>query len=55
MLGKAIIPEQKYEATDGSDVEISSDYFGHVRDRKNPTPGPFEEINTQKTMEVKVW
>lgn len=55
LLGKAIIPEQKYEATDGSTLELSSDYFGLERDRKNPTPGPFEEISKQEMMEVKVW
>jgi len=41
-LSKAIIPGLPYENTDGSDLVIDKDYFGELRDKANPSPGPFE-------------
>jgi len=44
MLGTAKIPNQTYDLPDGSAVEIDKDFFGKDRNRKNPVPGPFEEL-----------
>lgn len=42
VLGKAKIPGLAYENPDGSTLEVDKDYFGKSRNRRNPTPGPFE-------------
>jgi parallel beta-helix repeat protein len=43
LLGKAKIPNQSYENTDGSEITIDIDYSGVPRNKKNPTAGPFEK------------
>jgi len=53
-LGKAKIPDQKYENPDGSPITIDYDYFGNQRNKRNPKAGPFEELNSGKN-NVKVW
>ena len=40
VLGKAFEPEQRFEAPDGSEIQISEDYFGNHRG-VSTIPGPF--------------
>ena len=54
MLGKAIVPDMKYEQADGLPILIDADYFGNPRDKSNPTPGPFEGLKGGKQL-IKVW
>lgn len=54
LLGKAQIPNQGYENTDGSSITINKDYFGNIRNKKNPTAGPFEKPENGK-IEMKIW
>lgn len=54
LLGKAKISGQAYENPDGSAISIEKDYFGTLRKRKNPTPGPFEKPGTGK-IRLTVW
>jgi hypothetical protein len=54
LLGKAKIPNQGYENPDGSAITIDYDYFGNQRNKRNPTPGPFEKLNPEKS-KIKVW
>jgi hypothetical protein len=54
LLGKAIVPEQGFENRDGSPLLIDSDFFGKKRDPKNPTAGPFEQLQKGK-LSIKVW
>lgn len=51
-LGKAKIPNARYENRDGTPLTVGSDYFGKPRDENNPFPGPFE---TPVQGEIKVW
>lgn len=46
LLGKAKIPNQRYENPDGSNFAINLDYFGNPRNKKNPSVGPFEKPGT---------
>ncbi len=41
-LSKAIIPDLPFENIDGSELLIDKDYLGELRDKSNPSPGPFE-------------
>lgn len=41
-LRKALIPDLPFENTDGSKLIIDKDYSGKLRDKANPSPGPFE-------------
>ena len=52
MLGKAIVPQQAFENSDGSPLRIETDYFDKKRKTNNPFPGPFE---TPVNGEIKVW
>ncbi len=54
LLGKAKIPNQRYENPDGSPFSINKDYFENIRNKKNPTVGPFEKPENGK-IELKVW
>jgi hypothetical protein len=45
MLGKARIPQQRFENPDGSPLQIDHDYFGNVRSTAAPNAGPFENNN----------
>jgi alpha-N-arabinofuranosidase len=54
LLGKAKVPQVAFEDYDGSFLKIDTDYFGKKRDRKNPSPGPFEKPGTG-TIVLKVW
>ena len=53
-LGKARVPDQKYENPDGSAITIVYDYFENQRNKQNPTAGPFEKLSSGKT-KFKVW
>ncbi|HSC55361.1 MAG TPA: right-handed parallel beta-helix repeat-containing protein [Phnomibacter sp.] len=52
MLGKAIVPQQVFENSDGSALKIDTDYFDKKRKATNPFPGPFE---TPVNGEIRVW
>jgi len=52
ILGKAIVPQQAFENSDGSPLRIDTDYFAKKRKVSNPFPGPFE---TPVNGEIKVW
>ena len=39
-LNKAVIPDLQFENIDGSELVIDKDYFGELRDKSNPSPGP---------------
>lgn len=41
-LGKAVIPDARYEGPDGRPIAIDTDMLGRTRNPENPTPGPFE-------------
>ena len=53
LLGKARIPNVPFVNADGSDIKITSDYFGTKRNPANPFPGPFELSGDHG--EIKVW
>ncbi len=54
LLGKAVIPDQAFENTDGTPLRIDSDYFGKKRNENNPFPGPFS-ISESGKQALKVW
>lgn len=54
LLGKAIIPEQAFENSDGSPITIDYDYSGNKRISKNPTPGPFEKPESG-ALKLQMW
>ena len=53
-LGKAKIPNQKFENPDGSILSIEEDYFGNKRNATSLKAGPFE-INETGKLNLKVW
>lgn len=53
-LNKAIIPDLRFENTDGSPLKIDTDYFGAKRNISNPSPGAFE-IKQSGKQKIKVW
>jgi hypothetical protein len=54
MLGKAKLPVQSFENTDGSPLKIDTDYLGMKRSESNPSTGPFEKPG-EGTIKIKVW
>ena len=54
LLGKAKIPNLRYENPNGSPLKIDADYFGKPRNPSNPTLGPFETPETG-LVSTKVW
>jgi alpha-N-arabinofuranosidase len=52
LLGKATVPDEAFENSDGSPLKVDADYFRTKRDAGNPFPGPFE---TPVDGEIKVW
>jgi len=54
LLGKAKIPNMRYEKPDGSPYEIDTDYFKNRRKEKNPYPGPFKPQGKRRML-IKVW
>ncbi len=54
LLGKAIVPDLRFENPDGSAITITKDYYGKIKSKKNPTAGPFEKPDQGK-IALKVW
>ncbi|MDP6113214.1 MAG: right-handed parallel beta-helix repeat-containing protein [Planctomycetota bacterium] len=54
LLGRARIPDQRFENPDGSPLRIDKDFLGKKRDDMNPFPGPFEMIDGSNGR-VRVW
>ena len=54
LLGEAMIPKQRFENPDGSDISIETDFFGKNRNMENPSPGPFRLVKKQ-SIQYKVW
>ena len=54
LLGKAEIPDARYENADGTALQVDRDYFGEIRNRQNPSPGPFENPGTGE-VRLKLW
>jgi len=53
-LGKAIIPDQRFEDPDGSELIIDRDYHNKKRNVNNPSPGPFV-LEKGGAIRLKVW
>ena len=41
VLGKAQIPDARFEQPDGTPYRLDTDYSGGMRNTTNPAPGPF--------------
>jgi alpha-N-arabinofuranosidase len=54
MLGRAGIPDMRFENPDGSPLTINTDYFGNSQNAFNPISGPFRGWNEGKQL-IKVW
>jgi len=54
LLGKAQIPNLRFENPDGSPLTINNDFFGNIRNEINPTAGPFEKPG-KGVIILKVW
>jgi alpha-N-arabinofuranosidase len=53
-LNKVIVPDLRFENTDGSPFKIDTDYFGNKRNMANPSPGAFE-IKQSGIQKIKLW
>ena len=53
-LDKAVIPNLPFENVDGTPLKIAADYLGNARNQLNPSPGPFEILQTGK-QKIRVW
>ncbi len=54
LLGKALVPDLKYENADGSPISIDYDFFGEERCSIKPSVGPFENRGKGK-MKIQIW
>ncbi len=54
LLGKAKLPNQAFENSDGTPLKIDSDFQGNKRSESNPSAGPFE-IAGEGIQYLKVW
>lgn len=54
ILGKTITTKQKFTNPDDTLIKLDKDYFGHKKNKKNPSPGPIE-IDRSGIIEWKVW
>jgi hypothetical protein len=54
LLGEALISGQAFVNPDDSPITIDNDFSGNIRDRNNPTPGPFE-VKRGGMQKFKVW
>jgi len=54
LLGKAIIPDLRFENPNGTPLVVENDYFGNQKNKKNPAPGPFEKPGDGKVV-LRVW
>ncbi len=55
LLGKAKMPDARYENPDGGSLSVDTDYLGKKRDAKQPSAGPFEHPGIGKQLRIKVW
>ena len=53
-MGKAQIPDQRFENPDGTKIVVDKDYFGKKRNLENPLCGPFN-LNKWGSIRLKVW
>jgi len=53
-LGLSVATGLPYENSDGSPVQIATDYFRKPRNPQNPFPGPFENVKSGKQT-LKIW
>lgn len=44
LLGRAVIPNARFEKPNGSAFRVDTDYTGLDREKSNPTPGPIEGL-----------
>jgi hypothetical protein len=49
-----LIPDQRFENPDGTEIAIAHDYFGTQRNLNNPIPGPFA-MDGGKDILLQVW
>jgi alpha-N-arabinofuranosidase len=54
LLGKAKVPEQRFENPDGSEITVDEDYFFKKRNLRNPSPGPFS-LGKEESIRLKIW
>jgi alpha-N-arabinofuranosidase len=54
ILDKAVVPGLPFENPDGSAIQIDTDYTGKKRSSGNPSPGPFEILNSGRQT-IRVW
>lgn len=54
ILTKALVPGLRFENPDGSGIRIDTDYTGKKRNPGNPSPGPFEILNSGRQT-IRVW
>lgn len=54
ILGKAQIPDLRFENPDGTPLTVDKDFHENERNVKNPTVGPFENVKHGRS-EIKVW
>ena len=54
LLGKAKIPNLRFENTDGSAITVDKDFFNEKRSLKKPAAGPFENLKPGFNR-LKIW
>jgi hypothetical protein len=54
LLGKTKVGGCTFENPDGTPVAVNADYFGNLRNKRNPMPGPFEK-SSKEPAKVRVW
>jgi alpha-N-arabinofuranosidase len=54
LLGKAKIPNLRFENPDGSPLVVDTDYFGQKRNAAKPSSGPFENAGSGK-LKLEAW
>jgi hypothetical protein len=54
LLGKTKVGGCTFENPDGTPVAVNADYFGNLRNKRNPMPGPFEK-SLKEPAKVRVW
>jgi len=54
ILGKAQIPDQRFEDPEGTKIVVDQDYFGKKRNLENPLCGPFN-LSKWGSIRLKVW
>ncbi|TAL59190.1 MAG: DUF1565 domain-containing protein [Bacteroidetes bacterium] len=54
LLGKAKVPNARFDNRDGTSLKLDKDYFGHIRSSENVSAGPFADLDKGKII-IKVW